>query len=87
MTVPMEIIRTKEFIKQTNKIKDRKTRERIFKHIKRIIDNPERGDFLSHEKGVRKIYIPPFRLLYAFEGNRIYLLDFDHRDKIYKKRL
>ena len=83
----MEIIRTKEFIKQTNKIKDKKTRERIFKNIKKIIENPETGDFLGYEKGVRKIYIPPFRLLYAFKDNKIYLLDFDHRDKIYKKRL
>ena len=37
-------------------------------------------------KGTRKIYIPPFRLLYAYKDNKIYLLDFDHRSKIYKKR-
>ena len=82
----MEIIRSEEFIKRTKKIKDKLTKERIFKQIKKIITNPEIGDFLNYEKGVRKIYIPPFRLLYAYKNNKLYLLDFDHRDRIYKKR-
>jgi len=82
----MEIIRSEEFIKRTEKIKDKLTKERIFKQIKKIITNPEIGDFLNYEKGVRKIYIPPFRLLYAYKNNKLYLLDFDHRDRIYKKR-
>lgn len=73
-------------IKQTKKIKDKVTKKRIFKQIKKIIGNPERGRFLSYEKGVRKVYIPPFRLLYAYKDSKLYLLDFDHRDKIYKKR-
>lgn len=81
----MEIIRSDEFIKQTKKIRDKMLKERIFKQISKIIENPTVGDLLSHEKGVRKIYIPPFRLLYAYRDNKIYLLDFDHRDKIYKK--
>lgn len=82
----MEIIRTKEFIKQLKKIKDKKTKERLFKQIKKIIKDQERGYFLSYEKGTRKIYIPPFRLLYAYKNNKLYLLDFDHRDRVYKKR-
>jgi mRNA-degrading endonuclease RelE of RelBE toxin-antitoxin system len=81
----MEIIRSKEFIKQTKKIKDKSTKERILKQIKKIIANPECGEFLSYEKGVRKLYVPPFRLLYAYKDNKFYLLDFDHRGKIYKK--
>ena len=82
----MEIIQSKEFIKQIKKIKDKSTKERIFKQIKKIVENPECGDFLSYEKGVRKIYVPPFRLLYAYKENKIYLLDFGHRDRIYKKK-
>jgi len=82
----MEIIRSKEFIKQTRRIKDKKTKERLFKQIKKIINNPETGTFLNYEKGVRKIYIPPFRLLYAYKDNKLYLLDFDHRNRVYKKR-
>ena len=81
----MEIIRSKEFIKQIKKIKDGQTKEKIFKQIKKIIENPEKGKFLSHERGVRKIYIKPFKLLYTCKNKRIYLLDFGHRGKIYKK--
>ncbi|MBS3055994.1 MAG: type II toxin-antitoxin system RelE/ParE family toxin [Candidatus Aenigmarchaeota archaeon] len=83
----MKVIKSDEFDKQTKKIKDRQLKERILKQLTKIIENPEIGDFLSHEKSVRKIYIPPFRLLYVYRNNKIYLLDFDHRDKIYKKRL
>lgn len=82
----MKIIKSKEFIKGTKKIKDKQIKERIFKQIKKLIKNPESGDFLNYEKGVRKIYIPPFRLLYAHKDDILYLLDFDHRDRIYKKR-
>ncbi|NCO97181.1 MAG: hypothetical protein COY38_00775 [Candidatus Aenigmarchaeota archaeon CG_4_10_14_0_8_um_filter_37_24] len=81
----MEIIRSKEFIEQIKKIKDKKTKEKMLKQIKKIIKDPERGKFLSYEKGMRKIYIKPFRLLYSYKNNKIYLLDFNHRDKIYKK--
>ena len=82
----MEVIQSKEFIKQLKKIKDQKTKEKIFKQLEKIMENPKVGDLLSHEKGVRKMYIPPFRLLYAYRKDTLYLLDFDHRDKIYKKR-
>jgi len=80
------IISSEHFLKQLKKIKDKRTKQRIFKKIKQLLDNPESGTFLSHEKGIRKIYIPPFRLLYSYKNNTLSLLDFDHRDKIYKKR-
>jgi mRNA-degrading endonuclease RelE of RelBE toxin-antitoxin system len=82
----MGIIRSKTFLKQTKHLKDKKTKERLFKQIEKIIDDPKVGDLLSHEKGVRKIYIPPFRLLYSYKDNKLYLLDFENRDKVYKKR-
>ncbi len=81
----MDIKESKEFAKQIKKIKDKKTREKIFKHIKKLIKNPESGDLLNHAKGLRKIYVPPFRLLYSYKNNVIYLMCFDHRSKIYKK--
>lgn len=82
----MEIIKSREFIKQTKRVKDKQTKERLFKQLKKIIEHPEAGDLLSYEKGIRKIYIPPFRLLYAYKDSKLYLLDFDHRDKVYRKR-
>ncbi len=81
----MDVKESKEFAKQMKKIKDKMTRERIFKQIRKLIKNPESGDLLSYEKGIRKLYIPPFRLLYSYKNNRIYLMCFDHRSKIYKK--
>ncbi|MBL7170082.1 MAG: hypothetical protein ISS48_03620 [Candidatus Aenigmarchaeota archaeon] len=73
-------------MRQIKKIKDKQTKRKILKQIKKIIENPEKGKFLSYEKGVRKIYISPFRLLYSYKNNKLRLLDFDYRDKIYKKR-
>ena len=83
-----EIIRKPEFEKAIKKIKDNKTKERVKKQIKKIIESPEHGNFIKYEKNERKIYIPPFRLLYSYDKreDKIYLIDFDKRDKIYKKR-
>lgn len=86
----MQISRAKAFDKGVKKYsKDKLTMERLKKQIKKIIENPEIGDFLKGErKGERKIYIPPFRLLYAYDKDKniLYLLDFDKRDRIYNKK-
>lgn len=83
----VEIIREPRFERNIKKIRDKQLKERIKKKIQKIIENPESGEFLRHMKGERKIYIPPFRLLYAYDkkNNRIYLINFDKRDKIYKR--
>ena len=78
-----------KFKKAIKHIKDLVLKERIKKQIKKIIENPETGDFLGYDKkNERKIYIPPFRLLYNYnkEKGLITIIDFDHRDKIYKKK-
>lgn len=84
----VEIIRKPDFKKNIKKIKDNKLKERIKKQIIKIIENPETGEFLKYRPHERKIYIPPFRLLYAYnkKENKIYLIDFDKRDKVYKKK-
>jgi addiction module RelE/StbE family toxin len=85
----MEIIRTNSFNKSIKKYKkDKLLIKRLKTQIKKIINNSETGDPLTgNKKGERKIYIPPFRLLYSYNSNKntLYLLDFDNRDKIYKK--
>jgi addiction module RelE/StbE family toxin len=85
----MEIIRTNSFNKSIKRYKkDKLLIKRLKTQIKKIINNPETGDPLKgNKKGERKIYIPPFRLLYSYNSNKntLYLLDFDNRDKIYKK--
>jgi len=78
-----------KFKKSIKHIKDPVLKERIKKQIRKSIENPEIGDFLSYDKkNERKIYIPPFRLLYSYnkEKDLITIIDFDHRDKIYKKK-
>lgn len=86
----MRIERSASFEKNVKKYrKDRETIKRLQNHIRKIIENPEIGEFLTGQrKGERKIYIPPFRLLYAYSRDKdtLYLLDFDHRDIIYKKK-
>ena len=86
----MQIIKSASFKKNVKKYrKDRETIKRLQNHIRKIIENPEIGEFLTGQrKGERKIYMPPFRLLYAYsrDEDTLYLLDFDHRDIIYKKK-
>ena len=86
----MQIVRSASFEKNVKKYKkDRELIKRLQNHLRKIIENPEIGDFLTGQrKGERKIYIPPFRLLYAYErdSDTLYFLDFDHRDIIYKKK-
>ena len=82
----VEVITGSSFEKNIKRIKDKKIKERVKKQILKIIKNPESGNFLIGErKGERKIYVGPFRLLYAYKDNKIYLIDFDKRDRIYKK--
>lgn len=73
-----------EFLKIVEKIKDNLVKKRIEKHIIKIIDNPEIGKPMRHErKGTREIYIPPFRLSYAYikEENAIIFLNLYHKDE------
>ncbi|MAG45294.1 MAG: hypothetical protein CMH63_00790 [Nanoarchaeota archaeon] len=77
-----------EFKKAIKHIKDNALKEKVKKQIKKIIENPEIGDFLGYEKrGERKIYIKPFRLLYYYNKQKeiITFINFKHRGKIYRK--
>jgi len=80
----MEIIFSEEFKEEFKKIKDKTTRLRIIKHVKKLEELPESGKPLSYElKGHRTIRIPPFRLVYRIEGEKIIINCFDHRRDVY----
>ena len=83
----IKLIPTKSFKNSVEHIKNKFLRDKIDKQIKKIGDDPEIGEFLKYRKFERKIYIKPYRLIYSYDKkkNIIYLLDFDKRDKIYKK--
>ena len=72
------------FKRAISKIKDGSIRERIEKLLFKIRDNPEIGKPMMHgRKGTREVYLPPFRLSYAYDKKNdiIVILDFYHKDK------
>lgn len=80
-----EIIWTKKFETEFKKIKDTAIKERIKKQIEKIIKNPEVGKPLRFFlKGERSLYIRPYRLIYCVIQDKLYLLRFEHRKKVYK---
>jgi mRNA-degrading endonuclease RelE of RelBE toxin-antitoxin system len=79
------VIRTHKFERDVKAIKDTLTKTRVKKQIKKIIENPDIGKPLrNYLKGERTVYVPPFRIIYAVENCTLYLLRFEHRDKVYK---
>lgn len=78
------IVYTSKFEHEVKKVLDKKVKERLEKNIKRIIENPEIGKPLRYAlKGERTIRTPPFRLIYAIDGNSLVLLRFEHRGDVY----
>ena len=78
------IERRKEFLKTISKIKDPIFKERVVKQIEKIIENPEIGKPMRHNrKGTREVYISPYRLAYSFiqSENKLIFLDIYHKDE------
>ncbi len=80
----MEIIFSDEFKKDFQKIKDKTTRERIIKQLKKLEEMPEAGKPLMYElKNHRSIRVSPFRIIYRLEADKIIINCFDHRRDVY----
>lgn len=80
----LEIEHKPEFLKKIEKIKDNGLKEKIKKHITKIIEFPEVGKPMMYSrKGTRELYIRPFRLSYAYlkSENKIIFLDLYHKDE------
>ena len=81
----MQIIFSEEFRKEFKKIKDKTTRIRIINHLKKLENLPESGKPLQYNlKGHRSIRVPPFRIIYIIEKDKIIINCFDHRKDVYK---
>jgi mRNA-degrading endonuclease RelE of RelBE toxin-antitoxin system len=79
----IEVYYEPEFLKLISKA-DNDIKEKIKKQIKKIIQNPEIGKPMRHDrKGTREVYISPFRLSYAYikYENKIVFLDLYHKDE------
>jgi len=82
----MEIIFSLEFKKQYNKVRDKSLREKLIKHISKLKQDPSSGKPLKHElKNSRSIRMPPFRIIYKIENNKIIIVTFGNREDIYEK--
>jgi mRNA-degrading endonuclease RelE of RelBE toxin-antitoxin system len=81
----MKVVYEEKFKKQLKGIKDKQIQKKVRKQIKKILENPRVGVFLSYNRFVRKVYVVPFRLLYRYENDTLFFLDFGHRSRIYKK--
>ncbi len=70
------------FQKQISKL-DNNLRIKVLKQISKIKDNPEIGKPMKYSrKGTRELYIPPFRLSYAYvKEDKVILLDLYHKDE------
>ncbi len=65
---------------EVRKLKDSSFKERIKKQIAKIVENPDIGKPLRFDlKSERIVYIKPYRLIYAVEGTKSYLLRVEHR--------
>jgi len=81
----MNAIFTDAFERSVRKIKDASIKERVKDQVKEIVSRPDIGKPLRFQrKGERSVRVPPFRIIYAVEGNTVYFLDFDKRDKVYR---
>jgi mRNA-degrading endonuclease RelE of RelBE toxin-antitoxin system len=81
----MDLLFSDEFRKDFKKLKDKKLRLRIIKILKKLAEQPEAGKPLKHDlKLHRSLRIPPFRIIYRMEGNKLIINCFDHRKDVYK---
>jgi len=72
------------FEKAFSKIKDPALKEKIFKQLTKIRENPEIGKPMMYSrKGTRELYTSPFRLSYAYlkEQDLVIILDLYHKDE------
>ena len=79
----MRVKETDSFKKIKSKL-DKSYLDRVEKIILKIIQNPEIGKPMKHNrKGTREVYVSPFRLSYSYDLNEELLtfLDFYHKDE------
>lgn len=80
------IITTEKFERDIRRIKDKRLKRGLEKQIRKIVDKPSIGKPLKHVlRGERSVRIGPYRLLYKVEADRLILLRFEHRGRVYKR--
>lgn len=79
------IVYTQKFERDVKKIRDNSLKDRVKDQIRKIAENPETGKPLRYGlKGEWTVRISPYRLIYAIQGNTLFLLRFEHRKDVYE---
>lgn len=70
------------FRKAFEKIKDAAMRERVKKHIRKIVETPDIGKPMRYvRKGTREVHVAPYRISYALVREEIIFLAMYHKDE------
>ena len=79
-----EIVRAEKFERELRRIRDGLFRERVFKLVEKVADDPLVGKPLKFGlKGEWTVRLPPYRLIYAVQGEKLILLRLEHRISVY----
>jgi mRNA-degrading endonuclease RelE of RelBE toxin-antitoxin system len=85
LVVITQVIWTKKFERELRKLRDKTIKDRVKDQIEKVLDNPETGKPLRFAlKGERSVYVTPYRLIYAVQGETLYLLRFERRKTVYR---
>jgi mRNA-degrading endonuclease RelE of RelBE toxin-antitoxin system len=75
-----------ELLKEIRKL-DEGLKERFYKGIEKVVAKPDAGKPLQYDfKGCRRIRADPFRIVYRVKEDTVFILAFEHRGTVYKKR-
>jgi mRNA-degrading endonuclease RelE of RelBE toxin-antitoxin system len=75
-----------ELLKEIRKL-DEGLKERFYKGIEKVVAKPDAGKPLQYDfKGCRRIRTDPFRIIYRVKEDTVFILAFEHRGAVYKKR-
>ena len=81
----IEILFTETFQRKFRKIKDKATRLKITKQIKKLAKDPFIGKPLKYGlKEYRSLRVSPFRIIYRVEKNKLIINDLGHHDEVYE---
>lgn len=79
-----ELEATRKF-EQIFKKLDKRQKTIIVNVIEKLLENPLAGKPLKYSfKGLRRIRVEQYRLIYEFKGNIVRLLYLEHRKSVYK---
>jgi len=76
---------TDEFARSLRSVRDAKVRLRIKRMVDKMIADPQCGRPLRYDlQGKRSLRLPPFRIIYEVDGDRLILHAFENRDAVYR---